>query len=82
MKYIYINDHDLVIESYAYANDCTTYDKNQLNEVERIMQQRLTSITAWGQLWQVTFAAEKTQMMHIAQRLKDCTLRLSISNIK
>ena len=46
------------------------------------MKQRLESISAWGKLWQVTFAPEKTQMMQITRQVNRHKPELTLNGVE
>ena len=68
---IYFNDLlDLIPEAHAYADDCTMsfqLNRGETKEKESIIRDRLKLIEAWGNLWQVTFAPEMSQMMIVTR---------------
>ena len=60
--------------STAYADDCTlsySYGKKDVDVMVARVNGLLSSIAAWGELWQVKFAAEKTQCMVISRSPND-----------
>ena len=60
--------------SSAYADDCTlsySYEKNDVDGVVARVNEHLDRIAAWGEKWQVNFAAEKTQCMVISRSPND-----------
>ena len=61
----------------AYADDCTlsqSYNREEAAEVIQITNRHLGEILAWGERWQVKFAAEKTQAMLITRSPWDVRL--------
>ena len=69
---IYFNDIlHLIPEAQAYADDCTlSFTCNDNNRTQTIMHinETLKSIMSWGKKWQVTLAAEKTQLLLVSRR--------------
>ena len=60
--------------SSAYADDCTlsySYEKKDVDGVVARVNNHLDRIAAWGERWQVKFAAEKTQCMVISRSPND-----------
>ena len=61
----------------AYADDCTlsySYDKSDVEGMVTRVNGILECIATWGKLWQVKFAAEKTQCMVISRLPNDTQL--------
>ena len=63
----------LVPEAQAFADDCTLsfecMDNNHIQTIHHI-NEALKSIISWSKKWQVTLAADKTQLMLISRRPK------------
>ena len=61
----------LVPEAQAFADDCTLsfecMDNNHIQTIHHI-NEALKSIISWSKKWQVTLAADKTQLMLISRR--------------
>ena len=60
--------------SSAYADDCTlsySYEKKDVDSTVARVNEHLDRIAAWGEQWQVKFAAEKTQCMVISRSPSD-----------
>ena len=75
---VFFNDLLLALpSSSAYADDCTlsySYEKKEADAVVTRVNEQLNRIAAWGELWQVKFAAEKTQCMVISRSPNDSQL--------
>lgn len=68
---VYFNDLlNLVPESHAYADDCTLtirYKTEERASAVTTTNQHLSNISRWGEIWQVSFAPEKTQAMEVTR---------------
>ena len=74
----------LVPEAQAFADDCTLSfeckDKNHSQTIYHI-NESLKTIISWSSKWQVTLAAEKTQLMLISRRPKPINVpRIVLNN--
>ena len=74
----------MIPEAQAFADDCTLSfkcaDNNHANTINHI-NETLKTITSWGRKWQVTLAAEKTQLMLISRRAKPVGVpRIKLNN--
>lgn len=69
---IYFDDLlQMVPESAAFADDCTLqFPCQEGKHYETIchINETLMSVASWGKRWQVSFAADKTQLMRISRR--------------
>lgn len=63
---IYFPDLLQIISVNSYSDDCTlsgTHTRKQTQDVIEFVRRQLRDIKAYGDRWQVTFAAEQTQAM-------------------
>ena len=61
----------------AYGDDCTlshSYTREEVANVIDATNHQLDDILAWGRMWQVKFAAEKTQAILITRSCQDARL--------
>lgn len=69
LRYVYINDLQLVPELTTYADDSTlsiNYNKESEAVMAR-MNNTLEPIAAWGKQWHTRFATEKNQALVISR---------------
>ena len=83
---IYINDISEALSGIAllFADDTSlrfSSDPADLAEIERILNQDLSKLSAWAKNWLVIFNATKTEVMITSNIYFDYNIRLRMDNI-
>ena len=81
---IYINDISEALSGIArlFADDTSlSFSSADPAEIERILNQDLSKLSAWAKIWLVIFNATKTEVMITSNIYFDYDIRLSMDNI-
>ena len=78
---IYINDLlHLIPRTKAYADDVTltqSYEPEEATAITAQLNNNLSRIVAWGNMWQVKFASHKTQLLVVSRSCRPLQLSFS-----